>query len=327
MVEVEPIFCRLSGEEAECAIRKDGGDDVDVTTGLPVIASVALRPELSGEVRIHGGEGVGRVTKPGLDQPVGEAAINHVPRAMIKEALEKEAESAGYAGGFDVTISIEGGAETAKRTFNPHMGVEGGLSVLGTSGIVEPMSEQALVDTIRVELRQRRETGADYVLLTPGNYGADYIRACIGLDPRTAVLTSNFIGDALEICRELGFSGALLVGHIGKLVKLSGGMWNTHSKYGDCRMELLAAHAAALGLRAEKVRELLACVMCDDCLRILKEEGLYAQTLTRLASRIEENLGHKCGEMTAGAIVFSKEYGLLCQTTQAQTLLQQIREG
>ena len=122
VVEVEPIFCRLSGEGAECAIRKDGGDDVDVTTGLPVIAGVALRPELAGEVRIHGGEGVGRVTKPGLDQPVGEAAINHVPRAMIKEALEKEAESAGYAGGFDVTISIEGGAETAKRTFNPHMG-------------------------------------------------------------------------------------------------------------------------------------------------------------------------------------------------------------
>ena len=122
---VEPIFCRLSGEGAECAIRKDGGDDVDVTTGLPVIAGVALRPELSGEVRIHGGEGVGRVTKPGLDQPVGEAAINHVPRAMIKEALEKEAESAGYAGGFDVTISIEGGAETAKRTFNPHMAWKG----------------------------------------------------------------------------------------------------------------------------------------------------------------------------------------------------------
>ena len=145
VVEVAPLFCRAAAEGAECAIEKDGGDDVDVTTGLPVIASVALRPELSGEVRIHGGEGVGRVTKPGLDQPVGEAAINHVPRAMIKEALEKEAESAGYAGGFDVTISIEGGAETAKRTFNPHMGVEGGLSVLGTSGIVEPMSQQAIL--------------------------------------------------------------------------------------------------------------------------------------------------------------------------------------
>ena len=141
--------------DGECAIRKDGGDDVDVTTGLPVIASAALRPELAGEVRIHGGEGVGRVTKPGLDQPVGEAAINHVPRAMIKEALEKEAESAGYAGGFDVTISIEGGAETAKRTFNPHMGVEGGLSVLGTSGIVEPMSQQAILDTIQLEMAFR----------------------------------------------------------------------------------------------------------------------------------------------------------------------------
>ena len=246
---------------------------------------------------------------------------------MIEENVREVCRLCDYHGGISVIISVPDGERLAQKTFNPRLGITGGISILGTSGIVEPMSEQALVDTIRVELRQRRETGADYVLLTPGNYGADYIRACIGLEPRTAVLTSNFIGDALEICRELGFSGALLVGHIGKLVKLSGGMWNTHSKYGDCRMELLAAHAAALGLRAEKVRELLACVMCDDCLRILKEEGLYAQTLTRLASRIEENLGHKCGEMTAGAIVFSKEYGLLCQTTQAQTLLQQIREG
>ena len=158
-------------------IRKDGGDDVDVTTGLPVIASVALRPELAGEVRIHGGEGVGRVTKPGLDQPVGEAAINHVPRAMIKEALEKEAESAGYAGGFDVTISIEGGAETAKRTFNPHMGVEGGLSVLGTSGIVEPMSQQAILDTIQLEMGQAalRAVSPRRLILAPGNYGLDYL--------------------------------------------------------------------------------------------------------------------------------------------------------
>ena len=177
VVEVEPIFCRLSGEGAECAIRKDGGDDVDVTTGLPVIASVALRPELAGEVRIHGGEGVGRVTKPGLDQPVGEAAINHVPRAMIKEALEKEAESAGYAGGFDVTISIEGGAETAKRTFNPHIGVEGGLSVLGTSGIVEPMSQQAILDTIQLEMNQAALRAKDHrrLILAPGNYGLDYL--------------------------------------------------------------------------------------------------------------------------------------------------------
>lgn len=308
-----------------CAIRKDSGDDPDATRDTLIFASV--RKTDAPGVLIDGGFGVGRVTKRGLDQPVGAAAINSVPRRMIEENIREVCKLCDYSGGISVIISVPDGEHLAQKTFNPRLGITGGISILGTSGIVEPMSEQALVDTIRVELRQRRETGADYVLLTPGNYGADYIHSCIGLDPRTAVLTSNFIGDALEICRELGFSGALLVGHIGKLVKLSGGMWNTHSKYGDCRMELLAAHAAALGLRAEKVRELLACVMCDDCLRILKEEGLYAQTLTRLASRIEENLGHKCGEMTAGAIVFSKEYGLLCQTTQAQTLLQQIREG
>ena len=152
VVEVAPLWCRRTDTGAVCAIRKDGGDDVDVTTGLPVVASVVLEPDAPG-VRIFGGEGVGRVTKPGLDQPVGEAAINHVPRQMIAEALEREAENAAYTGGFAVTISVEGGAETAKRTFNPHIGVEGGLSILGTSGIVEPMSQQAILDTDRKSTR------------------------------------------------------------------------------------------------------------------------------------------------------------------------------
>ena len=147
VVEVAPLFCRKTDAGAECAIEKDGGDDVDVTTGLPVIASVALLPDTT-DIRISGGKGVGRVTKPGLDQPVGEAAINHVPRQMIAEALKREAENACYTGGFAVTLSIKGGEEVAKRTFNPHIGVEGGLSVLGTSGIVEPMSQQAILDTI-----------------------------------------------------------------------------------------------------------------------------------------------------------------------------------
>ena len=222
-----------------CAIRKDSGDDPDATRDTLIFASV--RKTDAPGVFIDGGAGVGRVTKRGLDQPVGAAAINSVPRRMIEENVREVCRLCDYHGGISVIISVPDGERLAQKTFNPRLGITGGISILGTSGIVEPMSEQALVDTIRVELRQRRETGADYVLLTPGNYGADYIRACIGLDPRTAVLTSNFIGDALEICRELGFSGALLVGHIGKLVKLSGGMWNTHSKYGDCRMELLAA--------------------------------------------------------------------------------------
>ena len=300
---------RITSAEASCAIRKDSGDDPDATRGTLVFACV--RKTDAPGVLTDGGAGVGRVTKRGLDQPVGAAAINSVPRRMIEENVREVCALCGYDGGVSVVISVPEGETLAKKTFNPRLGIVGGISILGTTGIVEPMSEQALVDTIRVELRQRREMGADYVLLTPGNYGADFIRDSIGIDPRTAVLTSNFIGDALELSRELGFHGALLIGHIGKLVKLAGGMWITHSKFGDCRMELLAAHAASLGLRPEKVSELLSCVMCDDALRILLEEQLYDAVLARLAGRIEFHLRHKCGEMEIGAIVFSKEYGRL----------------
>ena len=316
---------RITSDEASCAIRKDSGDDPDATRGTLVFACV--RKTDAPGVLIDGGTGIGRVTKRGLDQPVGAAAINSVPRRMIEENVREVCVLCGYDGGISVVISVPEGEALAKKTFNPRLGIVGGISILGTTGIVEPMSEQALVDTIRVELRQRRELGAEYVLLTPGNYGADFIRDSIGIDPRTAVLTSNFIGDALELSRELGFHGALLIGHIGKLVKLAGGMWNTHSKFGDCRMELLAAHAASLGLRPEKVSELLQCVMCDDALRILLEEQLYDAVLTRLAGRIEFHLQHKCGEMEIGAMVFSKEYGRLCQTSCAQALLQKIMEA
>ena len=272
-------------------------------------------------------EGVGRVTKPGLDQPVGAAAINSVPRKMIEENVREVCMLVGYDGGIDVTISAPEGEALAKKTFNPRLGIEGGISILGTTGIVEPMSEQALLDTIRVELRQRRENGADYILLAPGNYGADYIRDFIGLDPKTAVLTSNFIGDSLEFCKEFGFHGALLIGHIGKFVKLAGGMWNTHSKFGDCRMEIIASHSAALGLRAERTEEILHCATCDDALRILDEEGLKDAFLVRLGQRIGTMLGYKSGELQSGAILFSKEYGFLCETEGAEELLEQIREG
>ena len=315
----------MRADSVSCAIEKDSGDDPDVTKGTLIFASVRRTDEPG--VHIDGGEGVGRVTKRGLDQPVGNAAINSVPRQMIRENVEEVMALTDSSGGLDVVISAPEGETLAKKTFNPRLGIVGGISILGTTGIVEPMSEAALVETIRVELRQRRAMGKEYALLTPGNYGADFIRASIGLDPRTAVLTSNFIGDALEHCRALGFRGALLVGHIGKLVKLAGGMWNTHSKCGDCRMELIAAYAAALGLPPARVEEVLDCATCDDALRILKEEQLYDAVLARLAERIEFHLAHKCGEMAAGAIVFSKEYGLLCRTSRAQELLGTIMEG
>ena len=331
VVEVEPIFCRLSGGGAECAIRKDGGDDVDVTTGLPVIAGVALRPELSGEVRIHGGEGVGRVTKPGLDQPVGEAAINHVPRAMIKEALEKEAESAGYAGGFDVTISIEGGAETAKRTFNPHMGVKGGLSVLGTSGIVEPMSQQAILDTIQLEMGQAalRAGSPRRLILAPGNYGLDYLHEKMpALKNIPVVKTSNFIGDTMDMAAASHFEEVVLVGHIGKLVKLAGGVMNTHSRTADCRTELLCAHAALCGASRDVCAALMNAATTDACMEILDEAEMREPVLSSLLDAIQLHLDRRAaGAFRVGAVLFSNQYGPLGQTRTAKELLDEWKNG
>ena len=315
---------RLSPDCVSCAIQKDSGDDPDITRDTLIYAEVR-KTEDAGIV-IDGGQGVGRVTKPGLDQPVGAAAINSVPRRMIGENVSEVCALLGYSGGLRVVISAPEGEMLAKKTFNPRLGIVGGISILGTTGIVEPMSEQALVDTIRVELRQRRESGADYVLLSPGNYGADYIKDAMGIDPATAVMTSNFIGDALEMCRELDFRGALLIGHIGKLVKLAGGMWNTHSRYGDCRMDILAACAAAEGLHGAAAEELLQCATCDDALRLLKENDCFDAVLRRLAARIGTMMQYKSGEMETGAILFSKEYGYLCQTQGAAELLRRIRE-
>lgn len=321
-LEVKQI--RMEPGLVQCAIEKDSGDDPDVTKGTLIFASVS--PTKAPGITIDGGEGIGRVTKRGLDQPVGAAAINSVPRQMIRENVEQVCRLADYRGGLSVLIFAPEGEKLAKKTFNPRLGIMGGISILGTTGIVEPMSEQALVDTIRVELRQRRENGAEYVLLTPGNYGSDYIRESLGIDPKTAVLTSNFIGDALDICAELGFRGALLIGHIGKLVKLAGGMMNTHSKYGDCRMEILAAHAGAAGLEGERISQMLECATCDDAIRILDEAGLREQTLGRLIRRIAFLLSCRAGEtLETGAVLFSKEYGLLCETENARPLLSRIK--
>ncbi len=315
----------LGDGKASCAIEKDSGDDPDVTKGTLIYAEVSFSGE-SG-ITIDGGKGVGRVTKPGLDQPVGAAAINSVPRRMIRENVEEVCRLWDHQGGLSVIISAPDGEKLAKKTFNPRIGIVGGISILGTSGIVEPMSEQALVDTIGVELKQRRASGKKTALLTPGNYGADFIRDGLGLDPEKAVQCSNYIGDALDICRDCGFQSILLVGHIGKMVKLGGGMLNTHSKYGDCRMEILAANAAACGLSPEAAEEILQAVACDEALRILQQQGILQATLRRLTRRITFHLSQRAGEgISVGVLLFSKEYGLLAQNEQAQQVLNQIKE-
>ena len=281
--------------KAVCAVEKDGGDDPDVTTGALIYAEVTYADEPG--VDIDGGVGVGRVTKPGLDQPVGNAAINSTPRRMIRENVEEVCRLLDYRGGLKVVISAPAGVELAKKTFNPRLGIQGGISILGA-------------------------------LLTPGNYGADFLKDSLHADWKKAVLTSNFIGDSLDACRELGFRGALLVGHVGKLVKISGNMLNTHSKWGDCRVELLAAHAGAAGMGSGEIAAVLDCVSCDEALRIIREAGFWDETLERITAKVAFNLRHRAGEeMEVGAMLFSNVYGLLSETPNARTLMKTIMEG
>lgn len=320
-VTAAPAACGMAApDSAFCSVEKDAGDDTDITDGMPITATVT-RTAAPG-VTVDGGAGVGRVTKPGLDQPVGAAAINRVPRRMIAQAAQAVLEQTGTAGGLSVVISIAGGEEAARRTFNPQLGVVGGLSILGTSGIVEPMSEQAIVDTIALELRQAAVSGRR-LLLTPGNYGADYLRAA-GWDALgvPVVRCSNFIGDALDIAATEGFEQVLLVGHIGKLVKLAGGVMNTHSRYADCRTELICAYAAVCGADTAVCRALLHAATTDACLAILDAAGLRAPVLAALTDAVQRRLAHRAaGAYMVGAVLFSNQYGLLGTSAPAKELL------
>lgn len=316
----------MTEAQVSCAIEKDGGDDPDVTKGALIFATVS-RCATPG-ITIDGGFGVGRVTKRGLDQPVGNAAINSVPRQMITENVREVMELYDEKGGLSVIVSVPEGENLAKKTFNPRLGIVGGISILGTTGIVEPMSDQALLDTIRVELRQKHVLNDKSVLLTPGNYGSDFIQDTLKIDPRTAVQVSNFIGDGITMCKDLGFERAVLIGHIGKLVKIGGGVMNTHSKYGDCRLEILSAMAAAEGLAPNRVAEMLECVSCDDGLRILAEDELLEPTMQRLMKRICFHLQYRAGEtLEMGCAMFSKEYGLLAKSENLDRLMKSILEG
>lgn len=308
-----------------CGIIKDSGDDPDVTNGMTVYAKVTKTAE-RGFISIDGGEGIGRVTKPGLDQSVGNAAINSTPRRMITEALLSVCEDHAYGGGLSVLIYAPEGKELAKKTFNERLGIVGGISILGTTGIVEPMSDSAVVETIRTELSVRAAAGKKAVLFTPGNYGADFIKNSLGLEPSAAVMTSNFIGDAFVLASEAGFSEALLIGHIGKLVKLAGGMFNTHSRWGDCRAEIFASHAALSGAGNETVARIMDSAMTDDMLRLIDADGLKDDVMRSIMKKIEFQLTQRhLGTMRAGVIAFSNVYGILGMTGDAKEILRDIQ--
>ena len=326
MVEAPLLDCVADGETAACSVEKDGGDDVDATHGLPIRATVRRRAE--GGTAILGGPGVGRVTRPGLDQPVGEAAINSVPRAMITAQVEQAAQAHGYAGGMDVEISIPVGVELAQRTFNPRLGIVGGISVLGTSGIVRPMSEASLIGSLEIEMRQLAQEGNRHLLLAPGNYGRDFARDVLGLSVESCVQCSNYLGEALDRAVTLGFQTVLVVGHVGKLAKVAAGNMNTHSRVSDARRETLAAHAALAGASRKLVAAIMDSGTTDEIFDLLAAEGLVEQVMATLVERLEAQLEHRTlGRLGIGAIVFSKTRGELGSTSHAHEIIQFHRQA
>lgn len=358
-----PIECAELHDEngvrtAFAAVRKDAGDDPDVTDGLLFYVSVrtersgAAGKSASGEstfaqagtekvsaadasalpVELCGGPGVGRVTKPGLEQPVGEAAINRVPRNMIAEAVRaayRESASAPLAPGerVVVTVSCPEGEEKAKKTFNPKLGIIGGLSILGTEGIVRPMSRRALIETIVTDVKFHL-TERDCLLAVPGSYGLHFLEDYFGLGAADPVVMSNFVGETLDAAVQYGAKGVLLAGHLGKFVKLAGGIMNTHSREADCRLELLAIHVFQVGAPRELVTAVLKAGLTTEAVRLLKEAGYLKATSESLLSAMERAVESRVrGETEIGILVYTLEDGVLAESRNARDLMRRSIGG
>lgn len=331
LLNLELLDIRQEENAVSCAVRKDAGDDPDTTDGILVYARVKKMTELpddTNRILIDGGAGVGRVTKPGLKQPIGEAAINPVPKAMILKSVEEAADRFDFEGRLKVTISVPEGENVAKKTFNPRLGIVGGISILGTSGIVEPMSEKALIDSIRVEMSQRIAMKEEYLLVTPGNYGADFLREHMELPFEKNMKCSNYVGETIDMAVDMGAKGILFVAHIGKFIKVAAGIMNTHSHSADGRMEVFCAAAVRAGGSLACAQEILQCNTTDEALSVLKKYDLMEKAMKVILEKIQFYLDHRSyHQILLGAVIFSNEYGYLGQTANASELIKKIAKG
>lgn len=322
-LHLEVLDIQRGENVVSCAIEKDAGDDPDVTNKLWIYARVSLIEQA--EIHILGGKGVGIVTKPGLEQPVGSPAINKVPRQMITKELQQVCKKCGYTGGLEVEISVPEGEKTAEKTFNPRLGIIGGISILGTTGIVEPMSEAALVASIRVELKQQVETGHRSLVITPGNYGREFLKDNFPFDLERAVKCSNFVGDTIDMAVELGVENILFVAHIGKFIKVAGGIMNTHSRNADARMEILCANAAIAGADTGVLQNIMGAVTTEEGLRLLKEAGILEETMKLVIKKIQFYLDKRSyGKCKIAVVLFSNEQGELGRTENYPEVAEQI---
>ena len=329
-------------------VQKDAGDDPDVTHGSWVYARVTILTEAELETKRHtgsgywleeypevyldGGIGIGIATKPGLSCPVGHYAINPVPRKMILSAVDAERDRLGFRGCLGIQIAIPSGVELAKKTFNPKLGIQGGISVLGTTGIVKPMSEEALLATIRLDIHMKTVANENVLLMAPGNYGETFLREAMGIPVGEAVLCSNFVADSMQMLREENVRELLFVSHIGKLIKVSAGIPNTHSKYGDRRMEEMARLTALRLGEQEKQEEqenqdlldrILGANTTDEALEHMNQArvGLAEQILTDSAESAKIHLERWAGgTLHVEVVTFSSALGITGKSSGADAM-------
>ncbi|MDF7681827.1 cobalt-precorrin-5B (C(1))-methyltransferase CbiD [Enterobacteriaceae bacterium ESL0689] len=293
----------IEGQQAIAAIRKDGGDDVDATHGMLIFARVTLNDR--SEIVLRGGEGVGTVTRKGIGLPTGSAAINRTPRQTIEAAVR---EVIGPTRGAEIEIFAPEGEERAKKTYNSRLGIVGGISIIGTTGIVTPMSEESWKRSLSLELEIKRTAGLQRVVLVPGNHGERFVREKMGIDSEKVVTMSNFIGYMIDEAVRLGFQQIVLVGHPGKLIKVAAGIFHTHSHVADARMEILVAHLALLGAPLELLTQVSDCDTTEAAMEHIDAYGfqrIYNHLAERICLRVRQMLRFSENPPVCDAIMFS----------------------
>ncbi|MFR0502971.1 cobalt-precorrin-5B (C(1))-methyltransferase CbiD [Limosilactobacillus reuteri] len=306
-------------QQASCAIKKDGGDDQDATDGALIFATVKLRDD--NEIHLDGGKGVGRVTKEGLANKPGMPAINPTPQRVIKAAAREEL---GEKRGINIVISVPEGERIAKLTYNPRLGIVGGISILGTSGVVTPMSESSWKHSISIEMNIHRKRGDNTIVLVPGNYGEDFAKDELGIPNAKIVQMSNFVGYVLHETQRLGFTKVLIVGDLGKMIKVAGGIFSTHSKDADARAEIMVANLALMGgVPTAFLRKINQCLTTISMIKMIDEAGyqeVYQMIADKIKLRAEKLLAHREPHVEIDVVIFSRESGFLAASKPFQEI-------
>lgn len=322
----------IMDDYVECSIEKDGGDDIDATHTMHIHARAEIiKKQGDKDLVVCGGNGIGVVTKKGLSVEVGKAAINPVPMKMINSEIRKIIgdDSSQYLEqdeALKITIFAPKGEEVAKKTFNPRLGIIGGISIIGTTGIVEPMSDEGWKKSLSIELQMKKEQGLNKIILVPGNHGEQFIKENLNLDMKYVVRTSNFIGYMLKEAQRMGYKEILMAGHIGKFIKLSAGIFNTHSKVADARSEILVSNLAMMGAPYEFLKKINECLTAEEAVEIIDNseyKDFYNLICNKCKFKVNQYLGDD--EIKVEVMIFSMDKTLLGKSDNTDSLVEVFR--